>query len=60
MIDDLGFNDIGYSDPTIKSPYIDKLAEEGIKFGSMYTYRWCAPSRGAFLSGLYPPVSGYK
>eukprot|EP00039_Didymoeca_costata_P002944 m.64049 g.64049 ORF g.64049 m.64049 type:complete len:582 (+) comp11620_c0_seq2:55-1800(+) len=59
MADDLGSNDIGYSDPTVFSPNIDKLAAEGVKLNTVYTWDWCAPSRGAMLSGRYAPMSGY-
>eukprot|EP00051_Salpingoeca_urceolata_P002903 m.53632 g.53632 ORF g.53632 m.53632 type:complete len:620 (-) comp12399_c0_seq1:4-1863(-) len=59
MADDLGRNDIGYSDPTVFSPNIDRLANEGVKLSTCYTWDWCAPSRGATLSGRYAPVSGY-
>jgi arylsulfatase A-like enzyme len=60
MADDLGFNDVGYSDPTVKSPNIDALASAGVKLGSVYTWNWCAPSRGAMLSGRYAPFTGYE
>lgn len=48
-----GSNDVGWQDPTVLSPEIDALAAEGIKLENMYTWDWCAPSRGAFLSGAF-------
>ena len=41
--DDMGSNDVGYSDPFLHTPHMDSLANDGIKFSSMYTWRWCAP-----------------
>lgn len=58
--DDMGSNDIGYSDPFLHTPHMDSLANDGIKFSSMYTWRWCAPSRGSLLSGRYAPNHGYE
>lgn len=60
MADDLGSNDVGWQDATVLSPEIDALAAEGVKLGNMYTWDWCAPSRGAFLSGRYPSMSGFE
>eukprot|EP00035_Acanthoeca_spectabilis_P004781 m.106897 g.106897 ORF g.106897 m.106897 type:complete len:595 (-) comp12726_c0_seq2:229-2013(-) len=60
MADDLGSNDVGWSDPTVKSPEIDSLAKSGIILTTCYTWNWCAPSRGAMLSGRYPPVTGFQ
>lgn len=60
MADDLGSNDVGWHDPSVLSPEIDDLATNGIKLSSMYTYSWCAPSRGAFMSGRYAPKSGFE
>ena len=61
--DDVGFNDVGYSAITngekLVTPHIDALALDGIRFGSHYTYRWCAPSRGALLTGKYAMLNGY-
>lgn len=37
---DLGSNDVGWSDPTVKSPEIDSLAKSGIIFTTCYTWNW--------------------
>ena len=57
--DDMGSNDVGYSDPQLDTPHMDALAADGVKFGAMYTWNWCAPSRGSLLSGRYAPNHGY-
>jgi len=60
MADDLGSNDVGYSDPTIISPEIDELATKGVRLSTCITWNWCAPSRGAMLSGRYAPNTGFE
>jgi len=59
LTDDTGYCDVGYCDPDIKTPIIDSLAKDGVKLGSLYTWNWCAPSRGAILSGRYATRNGY-
>ena len=54
MADDMGYNDIGYNNPVVKTPNFNKLAEEGIKLEQNYAQASCTPSRIAFLSGMYP------
>lgn len=54
-LDDLGYGDIGAYGATIKTPNIDKLANEGIKFTRGYaSSATCTPSRFAMLTGNYP------
>ncbi len=54
--DDLGYGDIGaFGSKLIKTPHIDKMAEEGIKLTSFYTGApLCAPSRLSLMTGCYP------
>lgn len=53
LADDLGFNQIGaYGDTPIKTPNIDKLAAEGIRFTQAYAGNTvCSPSRVALFTG---------
>ncbi len=55
LADDLGYGDIGcYGQGVIKTPNIDKLAEQGIRFTQHYSGSTvCAPSRSALLTGQH-------
>ena len=61
-VDDLGYNDLGCygaKDTTIKSPNIDRMAAEGIRFTNWTSAcSTCAPSRAALLTGRYPNRCG--
>lgn len=55
-LDDLGFGDLScYGATALKTPNIDKLANEGVRFTNGYsTSATCTPSRYALLTGVYP------
>ena len=53
IVDDLGWNDIGYNNPEIKTPFIDKLAFEGVRLHNHYVQPACSPSRAQLLTGKY-------
>jgi N-sulfoglucosamine sulfohydrolase len=58
--DDISWDDLGaYGNDKIKTPNLDKLAKEGIKFTNMYlTSSSCSPSRTSILTGRYPHNTG--
>src|SRR5688572_6992903 len=54
--DDQGYGDLGcYGSPNIKTPNIDRMAAEGIRFTSFYAAPFCGPSRAQLMTGSYPP-----
>ena len=54
--DDQGYRDLGvFGAPDIETPYLDKLAREGVRLTSYYTAQAiCSASRAAILTGCYP------
>jgi arylsulfatase A-like enzyme len=56
LADDLGYGDLGcYGQQKIRTPHIDLLAEEGMRFTQHYSGSpVCAPSRCVLMTGLHP------
>jgi arylsulfatase B len=55
VADDLGWKDVGFNGATdIKTPNLDKLAGEGVKFTQFYVQPMCTPTRAALMTGRYP------
>lgn len=55
LADDLGYGDLGcYGQKKIKTPNLDKLAKQGMRFTQAYAGSTvCAPSRSALMEGLH-------
>ena len=55
LVDDLGYGDLGcYGQKNIKTPLLDKMAEEGMKFTQFYAGSpVCAPSRCVLMTGMH-------
>src|SRR3954453_24237431 len=55
IADDVGYGDVGcYGQQKIRTPNIDQLAKDGMRFTAHYAgSNVCAPSRCALLSGLH-------
>ena len=54
--DDMGYGDLAcYGHPSIKTPNIDRLADDGIRLTSFVTGSWCVPSRTQLMTGRYLP-----
>lgn len=55
LADDLGFGDLGnYGQINIKTPHLDRMAEDGMRFTQHYAGSTvCAPSRSSLMTGLH-------
>jgi arylsulfatase A-like enzyme len=58
--DDQGYQDLGcFGAPKIKTPHIDRMANEGMRFTDFYVANSvCSPSRASLLTGCYPDRVG--
>ncbi len=56
MADDQGWGDVGYYDhPVLKTPNLDSMASEGLRFDRFYAASpVCTPTRGSVLTGRHP------
>lgn len=53
--DDQGYQDVGcFGSPDIRTPRLDAMASQGMKFTSFYAQPICGPSRAALMTGCYP------
>ena len=53
LADDLGFSDLGCYGGEIKTPNLDSLANNGLRFTQFYNTARCWPTRAALLTGYY-------
>jgi len=62
LADDLGYGDLGvYGHTIVKTPNIDKLAQEGVRFSQYYAPApLCSPSRAGLLTGRTPFRTGIR
>lgn len=60
LADDQGEGDLScYGHPVLRTPNIDRLAAEGMRFdGAFLTISSCSPSRSSILTGRYPHNTG--
>ena len=60
LVDDLGYGDLGsYGATDLKSPHIDTLVSQGMKFNNFYANcPVCSPTRASLLTGRYPELVG--
>lgn len=59
MADDLGYGDLGCYDGRARTPHLDRLAREGLRFTDFHSNgSVCSPTRAAFLTGRYQQRCG--
>jgi hypothetical protein len=58
VADDLGFSDLGSYGGEIKTPTLDRLAAEGLRFSQFHVQPTCSPTRAALMSGNDNHVAG--
>lgn len=58
LTDDMGYSDLGCYGSEIRTPNLDRLAGNGMRFTQFYNAARCCPSRAALLTGLYPHQAG--
>ena len=56
MADDLGYGDVAcYGNPVVKTPHLDAMAQDGIRFNRFYSGApVCSPTRGSCITGRHP------
>ena len=53
VVDDLGFDDVGFRSHQIRTPHIDSLAKAGVVLNKYYVQDVCSPSRATFMTGRF-------
>ena len=62
MTDDMGYGDIGsYGGTDIRTPVLDRLAREGVRFSDFYANGpTCSPTRAGLITGRYQQRYGIE
>ena len=59
MTDDQGYGDLGcHGNPILKTPNLDQLHSESIRFTDFHVSPFCTPTRAALMTGNHPGVTG--
>ena len=54
LADDLGWNNVGWRNPELRTPVIDNLRATGVDLQRLYVFKYCSPTRSSILSGRLP------
>ncbi|MGQ7870766.1 arylsulfatase [Sunxiuqinia sp. sy24] len=61
ITDDQGYGDLGITgNPHVKTPAIDQLANESVRFNNFYVSPVCAPTRSSLMTGRYSLRTGIR
>jgi len=58
LVDDMGFSDVGCFGGEIRTPNLDRLAAEGMRFTEIHNTAKCFPSRACLMTGVYAQQCG--
>jgi len=58
--DDEGWGDIGWNNPEVKTPNLDRLAEEGVRLDRFYVNPICSVTRAALMTGMHTLRTGVE
>ena len=58
LVDDMGYSDLGSFGGEVRTPHLDRLAKNGLRFTQNYNSARCCPSRASLLTGLYSHQAG--
>ena len=58
LVDDMGYSDLGSFGGEVRTPHLDRLAANGLRFTQNYNSARCCPSRASLLTGLYSHQAG--
>jgi len=59
MTDDQRYADLSCTgNPEVKTPHIDRLADEGVRLTDFHVHPFCSPTRAALMTGLHPLRTG--
>src|SRR5437660_6110494 len=53
LADDLGYSDLGCYGGEVRTPNVDRLAADGLRFTQFYNTARCWPTRASLLTGYY-------
>jgi len=60
VADDEGWGDIGWNNPEVKTPNLDRLASEGVRLEHFYANPICSVTRAALMTGMHTLKTGVE
>lgn len=61
LVDDMGFGDVNFAgNPYLKTPALNQLKKESVRFNQFYVSPVCAPTRASLLTGRYHQRGGVR
>ena len=58
LSDDQGWNDVGWHNPQVKTPNLDRYCRESLRLENQYVCSMCTPTRASLMSGRFPTRFG--